>query len=117
MMFAHKFSAVTLAGALFIAPYAFCATLQRRSAEYFDPAAGGGSMFVDTGNGLGEPLNVCSHPYFFHLAYLKPTFLDSAGHRLGTQLLWRPERGWLDQLCQSHRIVRCCSQRSTCMHV
>ncbi|KAI1796460.1 hypothetical protein LXA43DRAFT_987753 [Ganoderma leucocontextum] len=57
-MLALKLSAVTLAGALLLSPTAFGAVLQKRAAEYFDPAVGGGSMFVDTGNGLGEPLNV-----------------------------------------------------------
>ena len=30
----------------------------KRSAMFFDPAPGGGSMLIDTGNGLGEPMNV-----------------------------------------------------------
>ena len=34
------------------------AVTQKRAAAYFDPSTGGGSMFIDAGNGLGEPLNV-----------------------------------------------------------
>ena len=47
-----------LASSVYGATYQF----QKRAsdaAEFFDPATGGGSMFVDTLNGLGEPLNVC----------------------------------------------------------
>ena len=58
-MFAAKLSAFALAGALFGASVVLGgATHQKRAAAYFDPAAGGGSMFADAGNGLGEPLNV-----------------------------------------------------------
>ncbi|KAI0743788.1 hypothetical protein C8Q80DRAFT_1237160 [Daedaleopsis nitida] len=56
-MFA-KLSAVALLGFLALSPAAYGVGLQRRAAEFFDPAADGGTMFVDTLNGLGEPLNV-----------------------------------------------------------
>ncbi|KAI9067145.1 hypothetical protein FKP32DRAFT_1564390 [Trametes sanguinea] len=50
--------AFALAGAL----AAFSAVLglgaQKRAAAYYNPANGGGSMLIDAGNGLGEPLNV-----------------------------------------------------------
>ncbi|KAL5506949.1 hypothetical protein ACEPAH_6405 [Sanghuangporus vaninii] len=32
--------------------------LLKRAVAYYDPAAGGGSMLTNTGNGLGEPLNI-----------------------------------------------------------
>lgn len=32
--------------------------LVRQSAGFVNPANGGGSMLIDAGNGLGEPLNV-----------------------------------------------------------
>ncbi|EJF65127.1 hypothetical protein BD309DRAFT_960762 [Dichomitus squalens] len=57
-MFAAKLSAYALAGALLASPLAIGASVQRRAVAYFDPTAGGGSMFADAGNGLGEPLNV-----------------------------------------------------------
>lgn len=56
-MFA-KFAAFTLASALLAYSGVSSAVLQKRTAEYFDPAQGGGSMLIDTNNGLGEPLNV-----------------------------------------------------------
>lgn len=56
-MFA-KFAAFTLASALLAYSGVSSAVLQKRAAEYFDPAQGGGSMLIDTNNGLGEPLNV-----------------------------------------------------------
>ena len=34
--------------------------LLKRAVAYYDPAAGGGSMLTDSGNGFGEPLNVRS---------------------------------------------------------
>lgn len=67
-MFA-QLSAVALFGALALSPVAYGSGvgLQRRAAEFFNPAAGGGTMFVDTLNGLGEPLNVSTyhHVYLF----------------------------------------------------
>lgn len=41
--------------------FALCASarsLQKRAVAFFNPVDGGGSMLDDTGNGLGEPLNV-----------------------------------------------------------
>ncbi|KAI0633399.1 hypothetical protein C8Q77DRAFT_1217811 [Trametes polyzona] len=39
------------------APAAF-ASVMRRASAFVNPADGGGSMLIDAGNGLGEPLNV-----------------------------------------------------------
>ncbi|GLB37227.1 hypothetical protein LshimejAT787_0402780 [Lyophyllum shimeji] len=36
----------------------FCATLQGRAVDFFNPTAGGGSMLDNAGSGGGEPLNV-----------------------------------------------------------
>ena len=57
-MFAAKLSAFALAGVVIASPVVFSAAPQKRAAAYFDPVAGGGSMFADAGNGLGEPLDV-----------------------------------------------------------
>ncbi|KAJ8488929.1 hypothetical protein ONZ51_g3266 [Trametes cubensis] len=56
-----KFSPSTvlaLAVALAALPATFGLAGQKRATAYFNPADGGGSMFIDAGNGLGEPLNV-----------------------------------------------------------
>ncbi|KAI0330131.1 hypothetical protein GY45DRAFT_1251395 [Cubamyces sp. BRFM 1775] len=51
-------AAFALAGALAVFPAALGLTAQKRASGYFNPAEGGGSMFIDAGNGFGEPLNV-----------------------------------------------------------
>ncbi|KAI1785747.1 hypothetical protein LXA43DRAFT_899119 [Ganoderma leucocontextum] len=55
-----KLSAVTLEllVPLLISSIALGAAVNKRAAEFFNPASGGGSMFIDAGNGLGEPMNV-----------------------------------------------------------
>ncbi len=57
-----KLSAVTLEllVPLFVSSVALAAAINKRAAPFFDPVLGGGSMFIDTGNGLGEPMNVRS---------------------------------------------------------
>ncbi|OSD04034.1 hypothetical protein PYCCODRAFT_1364698 [Trametes coccinea BRFM310] len=56
-MFSSAF-AFALAGALAAFPAVLGLGAQKRAAAYFNPANGGGSMLIDAGNGLGEPLNV-----------------------------------------------------------
>ncbi|RDX50183.1 hypothetical protein OH76DRAFT_1403075 [Lentinus brumalis] len=51
-------SAVVLAGVFAASSAAYGALAQKRATAFENPASGGGSMFVDTLNGLGEPLNV-----------------------------------------------------------
>ncbi|KAI0702948.1 hypothetical protein C8T65DRAFT_578966 [Cerioporus squamosus] len=51
-------SALLFAGALAASSAVYGAIVQKRAAAFENPASGGGSMFVDTLNGLGEPLNV-----------------------------------------------------------
>ncbi|KAH9892874.1 hypothetical protein C8Q73DRAFT_76049 [Cubamyces lactineus] len=51
-------TALAFAGALVALPATFGLAGQKRATAYFNPADGGGSMFIDAGNGLGEPLNV-----------------------------------------------------------
>ncbi|KAI0356167.1 hypothetical protein OH77DRAFT_1401630 [Trametes cingulata] len=53
-----SFAVFALAGALSAFPAALAIVAQKRAAAFFNPANGGGSMFIDAGNGLGEPLNV-----------------------------------------------------------
>ena len=56
-----KLSAVTfeLLVPLLISSVALGAAINQRGLLPFsDPILGGGSMFIDTGNGLGEPMNV-----------------------------------------------------------
>ena len=56
-----KLSAVTfeLLVPLFVSSVALGAAINKRALlPFVDPALGGGSMFIDTGNGLGEPMNV-----------------------------------------------------------
>ena len=58
-----KLSAVTfeLLVPLFVSSVALVAAISKRALlPFVDPALGGGSMFIDTGNGLGEPMNVRS---------------------------------------------------------
>ena len=58
-----KLSAVTfeLLVPLFVSSVALGAAISKRALlPFVDPALGGGSMFIDTGNGLGEPMNVRS---------------------------------------------------------
>lgn len=50
--------AVVLAGALAASPLALGAVIQKRAVAFYDVAPGGGSYFIDTNNGYGEPLNV-----------------------------------------------------------
>ncbi|KAI0371141.1 hypothetical protein BV20DRAFT_965813 [Pilatotrama ljubarskyi] len=47
-----------LAGTLSAFPAALAIASHKRATAFFNPAEGGGSMFIDAGNGLGEPLNV-----------------------------------------------------------
>ncbi|KAI8993798.1 hypothetical protein BD414DRAFT_411631 [Trametes punicea] len=56
-MFTSAF-AFAVAGALAAFPIALGLGVQKRAVAYYNPLAGGGSMFADAGNGLGEPLNV-----------------------------------------------------------
>ncbi|KAI0745485.1 hypothetical protein C8Q76DRAFT_607381 [Earliella scabrosa] len=49
---------LALAGAAVVSSVAASTVFQKRAVEFFDPAPGGGSMLIDTLNGLGEPLNV-----------------------------------------------------------
>lgn len=53
-----KFTTLLFTGALAVSPGAYAAIAQKRASAFVDPAIGGGSMFIDAGNGFGEPLNV-----------------------------------------------------------
>ncbi|THU91428.1 hypothetical protein K435DRAFT_780735 [Dendrothele bispora CBS 962.96] len=43
---------------LVLSPLTLALNVPRQASGFFNPAQGGGSMLTDTGNGLGEPLNV-----------------------------------------------------------
>ncbi|CDO76722.1 hypothetical protein BN946_scf184796.g16 [Trametes cinnabarina] len=58
MMLSSTAVVFALAGAFATLPAALGLVAQKRAAAFFDPTAGGGSMLIDAGNGLGEPLNV-----------------------------------------------------------
>ncbi|KAI8993786.1 hypothetical protein BD414DRAFT_480446 [Trametes punicea] len=49
---------LAIAGALANLPAKLGLKAQESPAAFFNPVDGGGSMFLDAGNGLGEPLNV-----------------------------------------------------------
>ena len=57
-MFLAKLAALSVFGLSYIVSNAAGAIVEKRAAAFFNPADGGGSMFIDAGNGLGEPLNV-----------------------------------------------------------
>ncbi|KAI9067133.1 hypothetical protein FKP32DRAFT_1564306 [Trametes sanguinea] len=57
-MFSSNAIVFALAGALAAFPATMGLVAQKRATAFFNPAAGGGSMLIDAGNGLGEPLNV-----------------------------------------------------------
>lgn len=49
-----------------------------RSVAYYDPAAGGGSMLDNAGDGLGEPLNVRFRAFLLPLSFAEKL----TGHHL-----------------------------------
>ncbi|EJF65578.1 hypothetical protein BD309DRAFT_869059 [Dichomitus squalens] len=57
-MLSYKLAVLCLSASVLIATNALGAVFDKRAAAFFDPVLGGGSMFIDAGNGLGEPLNV-----------------------------------------------------------
>ena len=61
-----KFTTLLFPLALAVSPVAYAAIAQKRASAFVNPAIGGGSMFIDAGNGFGEPLNVRLPEPFSH---------------------------------------------------
>lgn len=57
--------------------------LEKRAVAYFNPLDGGGSLLDDTGNGLGEPLNVRLIPPLCVPSCLRSTTAAVGGRLVG----------------------------------
>ena len=95
---------LALAGAAVVSSVAASTVFQKRAVEFFDPAPGGGSMLIDTLNGLGEPLNVRR---IFSISESPRTDIPhaSTGYHLGSELTCCTDRRWPAQLRKGDRIV------------
>ena len=60
-MFSHTSIFAAVFASLF--PLGLGSPLQVRGVAYYDPTVNGGSMLDNAGDGLGEPLNVCSRAF------------------------------------------------------
>ena len=58
VMLFSEFTTLAFSGLAFTSSVVLGTVLNRRATAFFNPTDGGGSMFADAGNGLGEPLNV-----------------------------------------------------------
>lgn len=76
-MFLHRPIFAAAFASLF--PLGFGSPLQVRGVAYYDPTANGGSMLDNAGDGLGEPLNVCSRTFsYFEPVLTKPRLSSQA---------------------------------------